>query len=284
MAHSVISGVGGAVDGVGTVGKWTMVSSADLKKWLASGSKQGASRLPGPRDWSATYTALGFLPQKMPGDTFTFTGSLDGTNGVVGAAMVDGVTIDWNQETGDPITHTVSFSSNGALALGAAVATDVTTPEAVSSVGCIIKASDPLGSPSFTEIEDIRSATLTITRANTPYVSSSTVSNGEARTKRIAGPWDFAFSYSQYEGDPAMLFEPNTVKHFQVFVNDTLYWELKWVRMGELSGVESDHETGELVTATQNGEMEGWTDVEGTPSEGVIKTPEVAPTTIWPVP
>lgn len=284
MAHKVISGVGGAVDGVGTVRRWGISSSADIKKWLASGSKQGASRVAGPRDWSGTYDSYGFLPEKMPGDTFTFTGSLDATDGVVGPAIVDSVQINWHHETGEPIDHTVTFSGNGALVPGAAVATDATIPEAPPSIGCIIKESDALATPSFTEILDIRSATLTITRANKSYVSSSTVDSGQARTKRVAGEWDFTFSYSLYEGDPALLFEPNTVKHFQVFVNATLYWELQWVRMGEFSGVESDAETGELVTATQNGEMEGITDVAGTQTIGVIKTPEAVPVTIWPVP
>lgn len=284
MAHSVISGVGGAIDGVPTVRKWTLSASAATIRWLASGSEQGASRVAGPRDWSATYEAYGPLPAKMPGDEFTFTGSYDGTNGFVAPGMVDSVAINWNQETGDPITHTVAFSSNGALAPGAAAATDVTVPEAPPSVGCIIEVSDPLASPSFSEIEDVRSVTLTISRENKPYVSSSTVADGEARTKRTAGPWDMSLSYSVFEGDSALLFEPNVVKHFRIYVDDTLYWDLQWVRIGELSDIECDHETGELVGATQNGEMEGVTDVEDTQTVGAIKTPEAAPTTIWPVP
>lgn len=283
MAHSVLSGVGGAIDGSGTVRKWTMVASAAAIKWVASGSKQGASRVAGPRDWSGTYDAYGFLPARMPGDAFTFTGSFDATNGWTGPAIVDSVTINWNHETGDPISHTVAFSSNGAVTLGAAAATDVTVPEAPPSVGCILKAATP--DPGvYAEILDIRSATLTITRENTPYSSSSTVDGGEARTKRVAGPWDFTFSYSLYEGDPALLIEPNAVRQFQVFVNATLFWELKWARAVDLSDVEVDHETGALIGATQNFEMEGFTDVAGTQTEGFIKTPEVSPVTVWPVP
>lgn len=281
MAHSVISGKGGAIDGVGTVRKWTLSASAAVTQWVASGSKQGSSRVAGAEDWSATYDAYGHTPAHLPGDSFTFSGSYDGTNGWTGPGKVESVTLNWNHETGEPISHTVAFSSNGAITLGAVAATDATTPEMFPCVGCIIKASDPLVSPSFTEIEDIQSATLTITRALKAYSSSGTVDSGRLRTKRVTGgPWDFTFSYSQLEGDPALLFESNTVKHFQVFINDTLYWELKWARATELSGIETDYETGELIGATQNWEMEGWTDVEGSQAEGKIAAP--APTTWWP--
>lgn len=282
---SVISGVGGAIDGVGTVRKWTLSASAEVTMWVASGSKQGTSRVAGARDWTGSYDAYGHTPTHMPGDSFTFTGSYDGTNGWTGPAKVESVTINWNQETSEPISHTVAFSSDGAITLGAAAATDATTPQPSPSVGCIIKAADPSATPSYVEINDIRSATLTITRALKPYRSSSTVSGGESRTKRVVGgAFDFTFSYSLYEGDPSNLFEPNAVKHFQVFVDTvpTLHWELKWVRMTELSDIEVDHETGELVGATQNGEMCGFTDIATVSTEGKLADP--TPTTIWPVP
>lgn len=285
MAHSVISGVGHAVDGVGNVGKWTMESSMDLHKWITSATKQGHATRKGPQDWTGTYESQGFLPAKMPGDTFTFTGSYDGATGVVGPVMVDVVEIRWNQETGEPIGHTVSFSGTGLPVPGAAVAADASVPVVHSSVGLIIKASDASAAESFVEILDVRSVTLTISRANTPYTSSSTVTSGQAYVGRLAGPWDFSLSYSVFEGDPSILLTPGDVYHFQVYVTAALFWDLKWARISELSDVDADSE-GAIMGATQNAEMEGYTEVEAATvlTEGYIKTPEAVPVTVWPVP
>jgi hypothetical protein len=257
----------------------------DLHKWITSATKQGHATRKGPQDWTGTYESQGFLPAKMPGDTFTFTGSYDGSTGVVGPVMVDSVVIRINQETGEPIGHTVSFSGTGLPVLGVAVATDATTPVVYSSVGLIIKASDASAAESFVEIEDVRSVTLTISRANTPYTSSSTVTAGQAYVGRLAGPWDFSLSYSVFEGDPSVLLTLGDVHHFQVYVTSTLYWDLKWARISEVSDIEADSE-GNIVGATQNAEMEGYTEVESATvlSEGYIKTPEAVPVTIWPVP
>ena len=281
---SVISGFGGAVDTINTVREWSVSSTADIQRYVASGSKKGSSRLAGNKDWSGSYTAYGAIPVKKPGDSFTFTGSLDGTNGVTGTAMVDEVVITWDIEAGGIISHEVSFSSNGALTLGAAAATDATVPDPPTAIGTKIDESDPLVTPSFSEIPDIRTITLTLTRNNQAYVSSGTA--GE--TKRVMGPLDMTVSFSRYEGDPANLIAVNTVKHLKLFVDTSdaveanwTYWELKWVRFGEASDVNCDVEDGALVGATQNASMEGFTEDDASVKEGVIIDPNDV--TWWPV-
>ena len=61
-----------------------------------------------------------------------------------------------------------------------------------------------------------------------------------------------------------------------MYVTDTLYWELKWMRFGEASGLE----VATPVGATLNASMEGYTDVEGTPTEGQIAYPDTS--VFWP--
>lgn len=277
---SVIKGFGGAVDGVDTVRNWKIASSQDLQRYVASNTKGGSARLAGNGDWNGTYDSYGFLPDKMPGDSFTFGGSLDGTNGVTGEAMVKEVVIVVDVEAGTIISHVATFESNGALTLGAVAATDVTVPSPPSSIGCKLELSEVLATPSFSEVNDVRTMTLTITRSNAPYVSSSTAGG----TKRVAGNWDFTFNYTVYEGDPANLIAAGAIKHVKMFVTNTLFWELKWVRYADVSDVECDIEGEGLVGATQNTSMHGYTDVATTPTEGYIKTPATSPATIWPVP
>lgn len=275
---SVISGFGGAVDTIATVREWSVSSTADIQRYVASGSKKGSSRLAGNKDWSGSYMAYGAIPAKKPGDSFTFTGSLDGTNGVTGTAMVDEVVITWDIEGGGIISHEVSFSSNGALTLGTAAATDATVPAPPTAIGTKIEESDAIATPAFSEITDIRTITLTLTRSNQAYVSSATA--GE--TQRVMGPLDATVSFSLYEGDPANLIAVNAVKHLKLYVDATKFWELKWVRFGEASDIQCDVEDGALVGATQNASMEGFTDVAGTATEGYIKDPSVSPVTWWP--
>lgn len=275
---SVISGFGGAVDTIPTVRGWSVTSTSDITRYVASGSKKGASRIAGNRDWNGQYTAYGGIPAKKPGDIFTFTGSLDAVNGVEGSAMVEEVVINWDIEAGGIISHEVTFSSNGVLTLGAAVATDATVPAPLPAVGTKIEEALAIATPVFTEITDIRTITLTISRNNPSYASSSTAGD----TKRVMGTLDMSISFGVYEGDPADLIAVNGVRHLKVYIDATNFWELKWVRFGEASDVDCDIEDGGLVSATMNAEMEGFTDVAGTATEGYIKDPTATPVTWWP--
>jgi len=274
---SVLSGTDGVVDGVNTVQKWSINSTADLQAYVASNTKQGTVRVAGNKDWTGTFEAYGHTPIHFPGDSFTATLSIDETNGVVAAAICDEVVIEWDIEAGAIIKYTTSFSANADLVFGAAAATDVTVPVVFSSIGTKLESAEPIAVPVFTEIINIRTMTLTITRSNQAYVSSGTAGS----TRRVKGNLDYTFSYTLYEADPTLLIAANAVKHLKVFVNATLFWELKWVRFGEVSNLEVDIEGATLVGPTQSAGMEGFTDVAGTATEGYIKDP--ATTTLWPV-
>lgn len=279
----VLSGIGGAVDGRGTIGEWRVNHSSDTQQYVSSNTKQGTGRVIGNKDWSGTYNALGHTPQTMPGDAFTFTGSLDGTNGVTGAAICDQVEITWDIEAGAIISHVVTFSSNGALTEGTAAASDSTVPDPPSSIGTKVEVADvvmPPASPAYVEVPDVRTITLTISRANPSYVSSSTA--GE--TKRVAGPIDVQVRINVYTDDVSGAPIPtvNEVNEVKLYVDATTFWHLKWIMFTEHSDYTCNVETGELVSVTLNGSMDGYTSVAGTPIEGFIKKPDA--TTWWPAP
>lgn len=275
----VISGIGGLVDGKTHVRNWSVNSSADLQRIVASNTKGGSTHLAGNKDWTGQYQAFGHTPATLPGDSFTFEGAIDLVNGASGSAMCNQVEIVWDIESGAPIGHTVSFEANGPLTLGAATVTaDASVPNAPSSIGTKVQVADVSATPAFSELTDVRTITLTLTRDNQSYVSSGTA--GQAQRK--IGNLNFALSISLYTDNfgAAIIPTVNEVQQVRLFVNSTEYWDLRWARFGEASDIAVDRETAAIVGMTLNANMEGFTLIGSTPTEGFIKTPAL--TTYWP--
>ena len=272
---SVISGIGGAVNGQSTVRTWTVTSLADIQAIIASGSKQGTVLVAGNTDWNGNFTAYGDTPAVMPNEGFTFTGSVDGTKGVTGTAIVDSVEIVIDVETGAVIAYTVNFSGNGVLTLGAAVATDTSKPCPATSIGTKVE----LGTLAavFTEIDDVRTVTITITADNQSYVSSATAGG----TKRVAGNISASISITVFEGDPANLPAANDEGILRLFVNASEFWEFKFIRFADASDVGVDVEAGAVVGATLNAQWSAFAEVSSVCTEGSIKKPDAS--TYWPL-
>jgi hypothetical protein len=265
---TLLSGYGGAVSGVGGIGQWDISYKNDLTTYANSATKGANTRLAGNFDWTgsykAEYRAAAGIPVK-PGDIATFTGSVDGTRGATGSMMVDSVEIKWDVEGNKPIDYTVKFSSCGALVLGAAVATDATFTLPVPAGSCIVKLDT-------TELTDIRTITLTLTRANQAYVSSTTA----GVKKRIKGIFDATCSLSVYCDAYASLPTPGTVKQVKLYVDATTFFDIEWMMVSDISGIQADMESGKIVGATIN---MGYVSVK-TGAAGYVKDPLVA--TLYP--
>lgn len=278
----VVSGAGGAVNGQACVRNWSVNFTPNPVSYVCSASQGGTGRVTGNTDWSGSYDAYGEEPAVMPAETFQFKGSINGTVGVdsgATGAMVDQVEITWDIEGGGIISHTVNFSSNGALTWGASVAADASVPDPLPANVGVIKIDDP-GAAEFsgseTTFTDVRSITLTISAGNQSYVSSSTA----GVTKRVAGNIDATISFDVYFDDPTDLPTAQEVKAIRLYTTATEYWELRWVMFGEIGGVDVNIETADIVGATVNAGMNGHTSIGGTPTTGSIKTPAAA--TFWP--
>lgn len=279
---SVVSGKNGAVDGSTDVRDWSISSEADLQAYVSSATKGGTARVPGNVDWNGQYNSYGHTPVRMPGETFEFKGSIDGSVGAncpANGAIVDQVEIRIDIEAAAIIDHTVAFSANGILSFGATVAADASVPSPPPSKGTKIQTAVPSGSPSYGDILDVRTVTITITSDNKSYVSSESA----GQVKRTAGNIDFSLSYSVYADDFSNANVPavNTVADIKVFVNATQFWHLQWCKYGEASDLGVGIESADNVAASLNAVMEGFTDISATPTEGFIKNP--AGTTFWPV-
>lgn len=273
----VISGIGGAVNGQHTVHKWAVNVLKTLIPYHASNTKKGTARIAGNGDWNGSFSGLGHSPAQFPGDEFTFTGSIDGTNGVTGAARCESTEIVIDIEGGNPIAFTISFSSNGALTRGAAAVTDSVVPDPPSSIGTKVELGTMVASPVFTELEDVRTVTLTFSKSLPEYASSGTA--GE--TKRVDANLDFTIAIAVYTNDFSTLPDEGDERQCRVFVDATTFWDLKWIRIEELSDLDVDIEAGTPVGAIINAGMHGFANIVGTPTGGYIKDPAIA--TKWPV-
>lgn len=273
---SALSGKAGAVDGAAIVRNWNIGETADTQAYVASNTQCGTGRLPGNVDWAGAYDAYGHTPANMPGESFVFTGSVDGTNGATGTARVDSVVITCDIAAGGILSHVVNFSANGALTLGAAVAADATALIPPSAIGCKVALDTAIDTPSYVDETDVLNWTLTISAANVAYVSSSTA----GQTKRNEGNIDATMSWAVLEGDPANLPAKNSIAGIRLFVDATTYWEILWGMFTDISDIQVDIETAAMVGATNNAAMNGIVSVSATDTIGSIKTPAAA--TFWP--
>lgn len=269
---AVLSGIGGAVDGVETMRTWTVNHSADLQAIVASNTDQGTIVLDGNTDWTGSYTSYGHTPVRMPQDGFTFTGSIDETNGATGTAICDSIEIVNDIETGAVIAHTVNFSANGALSLGAAAAADASTPDPPTSIGTDVQVGTAVGVPVWTALTDVRGWTLTLTADNQNYVSSDT-SGGNLR---LAGNISGTIAVPVYEDDFADLPTVNSHSYIRLYVTATTYWDIGFVQWGEASDLMVDREAAAVIGATLNGQWTGWASVDAASTKGYIKDPSTA--------
>ena len=241
---TVICGKAGAVTGEHTVGMWEVTYNGNPFEYYASNTDGASGQLAGNNDWSGSYKILGGEPANLPGDGITFTGSVDGTNGCTGTAIVDSITVTAPIAAGGPVTTVVAFSSNGALTVGSAAATDDTEPTPLPAKDAKLWITDG-------DVAGVQNITLTITSANKEYVTA-----GE--TNRVAGNLTATLSYDILEGAYANLPAPNADLFMKFYITAALFWSFKWMTVENLTNLKCDIETNELIGATVNCKFNGF--------------------------
>lgn len=252
-----------------------------MQQFVASNTLGGNSAREGVNSWTGSYNALGGTPLVMPGEIFAFAGYTAPTTGVLGTngqiasgnAIVDSVTINWDWSSGAIINHSVNFSGDLAYAVADGVATvDVTIPTALPVCPTII---DFGADTSEVEIDNIQSATLTITAANQSFVNSSTIVAGTCWTGMRAGPINFTFSIVLQDSERPANLGKGVSERFRVFVDSTDFWELMFCHVGDYSDLSANPDTGAIITQTLNTVMNG---VLAVGTKGRITLPGVDPT------
>lgn len=283
----VATGKYGAINGMSTVRQWSISDTGETKSYVASNTRGGTGRKRGNYDWSGNANCYGGLPAVLPGETLDFEGYTapesgeEGGDGAVysGDAICDQVVITWNWTAADLLSHTVNFSGDGALANAVTAAIlDETFPDAPSIIEYpMFYGEIDAASGAFVELEEVQTATLTITTANQSYVNSSTDGN----TKRKPGNVDWTLAVVLHNDAGVHLpFTKGESYGFHLPVPDaTQPWVLHWGILREITGITIDRESGAMISCTCNFEMNGFDDENE--EVGVIETPDGAQ--YWPI-
>lgn len=267
---------GGGETAIPCVRNWGIGMTAALKEAVCSATGGAKLRVAGNTDWSGQYAGYGALPDMLPGDLVEFEGAITGDGatavGLKGDVICDSITVVIDIEAGEIIGHTVNFGANGLLSMGTVtVPADTSIPDPATAAGLKVEtAVDPFSS--FTEIHEVRTATLTISKANPSYVSSGTGS----QTRRYAGNLDANLALTCYaKGTDGWATFPqvNVTYAVRVYTSATEFWLVRWLTGRELGGMEVDIESGALVGCSVGMDLDAFTTVSATPTKGQIVKP-----------
>ena len=287
QAPTVWSGESGAVSAGGyvysAIGEWSVNYKADNQAVVDSSTAGGNVRVKGNKDWSGRFKANGY-PEVVPGDTFAFIGSIDGVEGVAGQAIVDSIKIEWDVSGSKVVSHEATFSANGVLNEGAAVAVDISVAIPPASAGTVISIADPAASPSWVALAQVETISLEMKCENKSYVDSSTAQ----WTYRKRGPFDYTLNVKLHpdatDGDTAYgiqgLPQPQTVHGIQIVDGDGNTSTINWVMIGDLSDIMVNRSTQDIVSATMNAAMCGVAAVGGVKTRGSVTLPSIG--VVWP--
>ena len=271
---AVITGAGGAVDGVACVRFWKVVTDAEVAEGVCSSSDSIPVRIAGNDDWRGVFTAYGKEPTHLPGSTFRFIGATRDGKGVdsqANGAIVDKVVMEWDTARAKLLSYKCFFSSAGQeLLSGNYSASDSTIPNPPTPVG--------LGfSLDGVAVADVEKMELTLECDNPPYVTSST----SGHTYRNQGNYDASFKALVLLDNPADLPSKNTLKELKINTKSdgSEYWLMKWAIITEASPelpIEGPDGRSDYMKGQIAGKFSGFK--EGI--EGTITTP--SGTVFWP--
>jgi len=284
----VTSGRFGMVNGISRVRNWSINRTTNQKTYAASNTGGGMARRAGVNDWSGNFAIFGGAPAVMPGEVLAFAGytgpddeMTEGGSGRIytGDTRVAQIQVAWNWESGDILQQSVSFEGNGELTIESDTMTldNATPPESTGDCKIVAVGLGPVsggGDPTDLEICDLVSAQLQLSAALKPYANSCT----DGWMARKAGPIDGTFSLVIQNHDLDDLdFALNDDVHFKAYVSNSTYWDLKWMRFTDVSNIQVDRESGNIIQFTANFGFQARVGVD----LGYIKKPDT--TTFFPL-
>jgi hypothetical protein len=267
---------GGTFEPISAVRNWTVSETSEPTRIVASHTKGGSQKVPGIKDWNGSAAAWGGNPVLLPGDLFTFKGYTAPDNGVFGGtgtilqgdAYVMQFILNLNWEGNESVNQSFDFNGSGALEFPAAEFLEDDTSPNIGSI-CELKIEQSTDGTTFTPIENIATATLTITNDVTEYVNSST----NCYNGRIPGPIDWTLSLNLHDNVRPIPIQENRI--FKIWINKTDFWLLEWGHVDSYSDLSVNIETGEIISQTLNAQMSGFDESGGV---GQIVLPDK---TVW---
>lgn len=223
----------------------------NLQELVHAGTKGGRQRLQGVKDWNGTWEEYGFVPSFWPGDEISYVGSIDGVKGYAGEAIVTQVVITIPVGAGTAPTISGTFRGIGELDLSdsTAVALPTVADVDIPSVhGLCVLLAALSDSPSYVAQAGTNEITITLSIEALEVNNCSTSGVMDA----IEGLWDATISYKRYVDDTATIPEPGTPYHVRIPIDiaGTEYYQFEYMRVGDISDITLNRETGEVLNVT----------------------------------
>jgi len=262
------SGVAGSVNGISTVQDWSITDGHTPQEYSASNTLFGMGAVPGIEFWEGGYNHYGHTPVVLPGQQFYFIGYGAPLNNVsgsgwryAGSALCNQAVINWNWASGAIIAVQESFKGHLDLVEQGDTGSQILDESipTVPKIACT-KIEYSLDDSTFVEWDNLVSASLTLTNELQDYINSSTVVDdaGTCRiwTGRRRGRynWTLAVTEQDVRRD---LFSKGQVLMLRLYVTSSLYYELKWGMMRDVTGIQVNRQTGAIVQQTVNFSMCG---------------------------
>lgn len=275
---TVVSGQFGAVNAQASVSDWTISKTATTSAFVASNTKGGTGRVTSIQDWTGTFNQNVGEPTVLPGTSFTFQGALGPTTGVwdsnavtySGTAFMQQAAITWDFSASNIITSSLTFQGDGAVTGPTAATVKDTSAPAVKAVyGTKLQKAAATGTPTWEEVDNIASMSLTLTSDIKSYVNSSTA----GWTKRLAGNYDWTAEVTlQDDAEPVAV---GTDYKWRFFIDSTTYWELIWGQVTGYGNIAANPSSGDIVSKSFSIAMNGYADTSN-PTDGIVTTPSSA--------
>ena len=253
-----LSGKYGTVNGHDAVSNWTINDEQTLAVAIDSSTDGATNRKPSVESWSGTFAQNLYEPSVLPGEMFTFNGFTapdDGDpagNGVIysGDALLSQCVINWDWAGGAILTLENTFLGHLALAIVSGNNQDISISNPVSICGTKIEFS--ADGTTWTELPNISTANVTLSVATNDYVNSST----GCWTGRAAGPKDWTAAIVLDDTDRSTVVpDKGELLQWRFYVTDALFWEFKWGRVRDFTGITVDRVSGAIIQQTMNVDM-----------------------------
>lgn len=245
-----------------------------LQELIHAATKGGRQRLKGVEDWNGTWNEYGVVPAFYPGEEVVFYGSQQGSKGWQGSALVTQVVINLPVGTKGPPTVEGTFRGVGELNLSSTETVDLPAdPTSIDPTPqTCVKLSTLSNSPDYGLIQSgTNDITITLSIEDQAFHDCSSSGFMDA----LEGLWDANVTYSRYVEDTDSLPTEGQGYHVRVPTNaaGTEYWQFEYMRVGAMSDIMFNRETGELLNVTIPLEMSMIEDIAGvaTVGSGVTK-------------
>jgi len=240
---------GGAATVVPTFRSATITKVSGIQELVHAGTRGGRQRFAGVKDWNGSYEEYALVPTFFPGAEVEFIGSIDGTKGYKGAALVTQTVI--TIPVGTKGSPTVVGTFRGIEALDDADTTAVALPTVVavpSTEGICVQLAALAAEPVYANQDGTNEIVITLSIEDQPFHHCGSSGVMDA----LEGLWDANVTYKRYVDDINTLPTEGDPYHVRIPIeaDGSPYYQFEYMRVGDLSDIVFNRESGELLNVS----------------------------------